>query len=94
MPELKYAKFDKPGDNNVIKTLEYKDNCVWINKEKCFTDVPELAWKFFIGGYQPAQKWLKDRRGRTLTYDDITHYRRIITILLETNKIMMQIDGK
>ncbi len=91
VPTPQYAKFDNPGSNTVDKP-EYKDGCVWINKEQCFADVPEMAWNFYIGGYQPAQKWLKDRRGRTLTYDDITHYRNIVTVLLETDRLMKEID--
>ncbi|MDR2652101.1 MAG: hypothetical protein LBC68_07270 [Prevotellaceae bacterium] len=47
-----------------------------------------------MGGYQPAQKWLKDRKGRTLNYDDIRHYQRIIAVLCETEKIMKEIDIK
>ena len=92
VPTSIHAKFDNPGSNTVDK-LEYKDGCVWINKEQCFADVPELAWNFYIGGYQPAQKWLKDRKGRALTFDDITHYRQIITILLETDRVMKEIDN-
>jgi hypothetical protein len=42
--------------------------------------VPLSAWKFYIGGYQPAQKWLKNRKGRTLDYDEIPHYQRIIAV--------------
>jgi len=38
-----------------------------------------VAWEFYIGGYQPAQKWLKDRKGRELSYDDIQHYQKIIS---------------
>ncbi len=91
VPTPQHAKFDNDGSNTVDK-LEYKDGCVWINKEQCFADVPELAWNFYIGGYRPAQKWLKDRKGRVLTYDDITHYRQIITILLETDRLMKEID--
>jgi len=91
VPAPQHAKFDNPGSNTVDK-LEYKDGCVKINKEQCFADVPELAWNFYIGGYQPAQKWLKDRRGRTLTFDDITHYRNIVTVLLETDRLMKEID--
>ena len=91
VPTPQHAKFDNDGSNTVDK-LEYKDGCIWINKEQCFADVPELAWNFYIGGYQPAQKWLKDRKGRVLTYDDITHYRQIITILLETDRLMKEID--
>lgn len=91
VPAPQHAKFDTPGSNTVDKP-EYKEGCVWINKEQCFADVPEKAWNFYIGGYQPAQKWLKDRRGRTLTYDDITHYRNIVTVLLETDRLMKEID--
>ena len=54
--------------------------------------MPKVAWNFYFGGYQPAQKWLKDRKGSTLSYDDITHYRRIISILLETDRLMKKID--
>jgi hypothetical protein len=56
-----------------------------------FDGVPETAWNFYIGGYQPAQKWLKDRKGRKLTYKDVEHYQKIITILLETDRIMKEI---
>ena len=65
---------------------------VYINKTQYFGNVPELAWNFYIGGYQPAQKWLKDRKNRTLTYDDISHYRKIIAILIETHKLMQNLD--
>lgn len=64
----------------------------YINKTQYFGNVPELAWNFYIGGYQPAQKWLKDRKNRTLTYDDISHYRKIIAILIETHKLMQNLD--
>lgn len=50
-----------------------------------------MAWSFYIGGYQPAQKWLKDRRGRGLSWDDIGHYQKIIKILTETDRIMKEI---
>ena len=65
---------------------------VFINKTQYFENVPELAWNFFIGGYQPAQKWLKDRKNRTLTYDDIEHYRKIIAILVETHNLMQELE--
>jgi len=51
------------------------------------------AWEFYIGGYQPAQKWLKDRKGRTLNYEDIAHYQKIIVALSETARIMGAVDG-
>ncbi|WP_417483796.1 type ISP restriction/modification enzyme [Maricaulis salignorans] len=65
---------------------------VWINKTQRFTNVPEVSWNFYIGGYQPAQKWLKDRKGRALSYTDIQHYQRIIKILSETDRIMKEIE--
>lgn len=65
---------------------------VYINPTQHFTEVPETAWNFYIGGYQPAQKWLKDRKGRTLTSDDIRHYQQIIVALSETGRLMKKID--
>ena len=65
---------------------------VFINKNQGFHDVPHLSWEFYIGGYQPAQKWLKDRRGRELSFDDVRHYARIIKILSETDRIMRTIE--
>ena len=50
-----------------------------------------MSWTFFIGGYQPAQKWLKDRKGRALSFDDVKHYQKIIRILAETDRIMQTI---
>ncbi len=65
---------------------------VFINPHQYFEGVPQVAWDFTIGGYQPAQKWLKDRKGRELSYDDIGHYQRIVKILLETDRIMKEIE--
>ncbi|MEB2780410.1 type ISP restriction/modification enzyme [Algoriphagus sp. C2-6-M1] len=66
---------------------------VYINAEQYFDSVPEVAWNFYIGGYQPAQKWLKDRKGRVLDFEDIMHYQRIIKALTETDRVMGEIDG-
>ncbi|MEQ1558470.1 MAG: type ISP restriction/modification enzyme [Methyloglobulus sp.] len=66
---------------------------VWINDTQYFDGVPAIAWEFYIGGYQPAQKWLKDRHGRTLTFEDILHYQKIIVALTETYRIMQAIDA-
>lgn len=65
---------------------------VYINAEQYFGGVPEVAWNFYIGGYQPAQKWLKDRKGRTLTNEEIEHYQKIIVALVETDRIMKELD--
>jgi predicted helicase len=66
---------------------------VWINDGQYFDDVPSGAWEFYIGGYQPAQKWLKDRRDRKLSYDDIRHYCRIVRALMETERLMEELRG-
>jgi len=79
--------------SDTVEKLAYKKEKVFINSEQYFGNVPEVAWNFYIGGYQPAQKWLKDRKGRTLTNSDIEHYQKIIVALTETNKIMRNIDN-
>lgn len=66
---------------------------VWINDTQYFGCVPKLAWEFYIGGYQPAQKWLKDRKGRQLSKEDIEHYQKIIVALTETDRLMQEIDN-
>ncbi len=78
--------------SDTVEKISYKNGNVYINVEQYFGDVPEVAWNFYIGGYQPAQKWLKDRKGRTLTNGDIEHYQRIIVALVETDRIMKEID--
>jgi predicted helicase len=78
------------GSDN-IESISYKNEKVIINIEQYFGNVPEVAWNFYIGGYQPAQKWLKDRKGRTLTNQDIEHYQKIIVALTETDRIMKEI---
>jgi predicted helicase len=65
---------------------------VWLNDEQYFDKIPVIAWEFYIGGYQPAQKWLKDRQGRELSYEDILHYQKIIVALTETDRLMQEID--
>jgi len=80
------------GDNTVTKP-QYTDGKVYINETQYFANVPQLAWEFYIGGYQPAQKWLKDRKNRTLEFEDIFHYQKIIIALTETHRLMQQIDN-
>lgn len=79
------------GDNVVTKPT-YKDGKVYINQTQYFNNVPQVAWEFYIGGYQPAQKWLKDRKDRKLEFEDILHYQKIIVALTQTNNLMQQID--
>jgi len=89
--------FPETGDN-VVEKVRYHDpgrdggGWVYINKTQFFEGVPPEVWDFHIGGYQVAHKWLKDRKGRTLSYDDIQHYRKVITALGETIRIMSEID--
>lgn len=91
-----YPMYDEAYDNIVEGVTYAKDvddtGKVWINSRQYFGNVPEIAWNFYIGGYQPAQKWLKDRKGRKLSNDDIDHYQKIIKVLVETNRIMQEID--
>lgn len=82
--------FKGDGDSVVKKPL-YEGGKVWINETQYFDATPEIAWGFYIGGYQPAQKWLKDRKGRALSFDDVKHYQRILKILSETDRIMQTI---
>jgi len=78
--------------SNVVEGLAYKDGKVFINKNQYFGNVPEAAWNFHIGGYQPAQKYLKDRKARVLSNSDIEHYQKIIVVLAETGRIMKEVD--
>ena len=94
------------GDNIVGKIFFEKTSetlgRVYINYDKTppsgagghqyFANVPQVAWEFYIGGYQPAQKWLKDRKDRKLEFEDILHYQKIIVALYETDRIMKEID--
>ena len=75
-----------------VDCYHWQENRVYINAEQYFDGVPESAWQFFIGGYQPAQKWLKDRKGMTLSFDDVKHYGCIIYVLQQTERIMQEID--
>jgi predicted helicase len=86
------TQYPEDGDNVVVKPV-YKNGNVYINETQYFANVPEVAWNFYIGGYQPAQKWLKDRKERELSYEDILHYQKIIVALSETDRIMKEIDG-
>ena len=72
--------------------IKYEDNKAWINDRQYFDNVPQIAWEFFIGGYQPAQKWLKDRKDRELSFEDILHYQKLIVALFETDRLMKAID--
>lgn len=77
-----------------VERVSYSDETVWIDKAKStgFRGISENIWNFHIGGYQVCEKWLKDRKGRTLSEDDIVHYQKIIVALSETIRLMKEID--
>jgi len=85
------TEYPVDGNHIVTKPIFIKGK-VYINDTQYFDNVPEVAWNFYIGGYQPAQKWLKDRKDRKLEFDDILHYQKIIVALSETDRLMKQID--
>ncbi|WP_028871409.1 type ISP restriction/modification enzyme [Psychroserpens burtonensis] len=97
------SSYPKSGDNKITRKLSKNDigyepidnskGKVWINDEQYFENIPLTAWELYIGGYQPAQKWLKDRRERILEFDEIMHYQKIIVALSETDKLMKEIDN-
>ena len=79
------------GTNEVVKP-EYKNGRVYISKTQYFDNVPQAQWEQYIGGYQPLQKWLKDRKKMTLSTEDIEHYKKIIAALKLTEELMAEID--
>ena len=89
--EIYITQYPIDGSNEVGK-VKYESGKVYINETQYFAGVPEIAWSFYIGGYQPAQKWLKDPKGRKLEFDDILHYQKIIVALSETDRLMKEVD--
>ena len=79
------------GGDCIVDKPTYDNGRVYINSTQYFDNVSQTAWDFYIGGYQPAQKYLKDRKGRTLTQEEVMHYENIITVLQETDRIMKEI---
>ncbi len=88
------TEFPERGDN-VVDKVQYTeaDGRVWINPKQYFGGIPKNVWEFHVGGYQVCHKWLKDRKDRKLTADDIEHYQRAVCALAETRQIMAQIDS-
>jgi predicted helicase len=91
IPDNNLALFPVDG-SNVIENVKYNDKTVYINKSQCFENVPAEIWNYYIGGYQPAQKWLKDRKGRSLDFSEKEHYQKIIRVLKLTMEIQQQIE--
>ncbi len=86
------TSYSVAGSNQVDK-VSYAKKRAWINATQYFGGVPEAVWEFKVGGYQVCDKWLKDRKGRALSMDDITHYQRVVVALKETIRLMKEIDA-
>ena len=97
---LDSPKLDKPvtefigGRTPEVEKVSWSKNTVWIDKAQTigFKGVREDVWNFHIGGYQVCEKWLKDRKARKLSKDDITHYQKVVVALSETIRLMKEID--
>lgn len=86
------------GDNIVVKpefkiiNLEGKTyQRLYINPTQYFETVPQEVYEFHIGGYQVLDKYLKDRKGRSIA-QDLFHIAEIIKIIHFTVKQMEKID--
>jgi hypothetical protein len=97
---LESPKLDRPttefigGRHPKVEKVSWSRDTVWIDKAQTsgFKGVREEVWNFHIGGYRVCEKWLKDRKGRTLSADDIAHYQKIVVALTETIRLMAEID--
>ncbi len=101
--EKGHPKYVPPGEVPPGEDEPAERGRVYINRTKrkagapaaqYFDGVPPEVWEFQVGGYQVPDKWLKDRRGRELTPDDLTHYQRIVVALARTIEIMAEIDAR
>ena len=85
-------RFEGEGDA-VVGRVRYVDGNVYINPTQYFTDVPAEVWEYEIGAYRVCEKWLRDRRGEVLGYEDVRGYRAILVAVAETLGVMREIDG-
>jgi len=89
------TKVGGDGDNAVTEvTYKPTEQRVYLNKNRYFEGILLEVWEFKIGGYQVLDKWLKDRKkaNRTLSFDDVLHYQKIVVALKETRQLMTAID--
>jgi len=85
------AKFQGQG-NEKFEKIRYENGRVYINNDQYFEGVKPEVWQYQIGGYQVCEKWLKDRKGRSLSLDDMKHYCRMVTALSKTIELQKVID--
>lgn len=90
----KMGRFFGEG-NSLIDKVEYdeKSERLYINSNQCFVNIPKAIWELEIGGYRILENWLKKRKGRKLSYDDIKHLKKVMVSLHKTTEIMRKIDG-
>ncbi|NLO01613.1 MAG: hypothetical protein GX126_04725 [Bacteroidales bacterium] len=98
------TSYQEDGENTITREMTTKSigwepvnsentvGRVWINDTRYFDNVPFVAWDLYIGDYQPAREWLKDRYGSTLTVEEILHYQKIIVALSETVRLIKEVD--
>jgi hypothetical protein len=86
------SNFPDPTREQDAPTTSETTGRVYINATQYFGGIPAEVWNFRVGGYQVCEKWLKDRKGRTLDYADSQHYHKIVVALHETIRLMAAID--
>jgi hypothetical protein len=79
--------------NSKVEKVRYEKNRVYINDQQYFESVSPAVWEYQIGGYQVCDKWLKDRKGKILSLEDVKHYSLVVTALKKTMDIQGKIDG-
>lgn len=88
LPALKIITTFPVGGTCEVENAKFIGGRVYINSTQYFEGVPEVAWDWRVGGYRPLQKWLKDRKGRILTVDELRHWQRLVSIMVETARLM------
>jgi hypothetical protein len=94
LPRPGLAGYHGKGDN-AVEAVRYspEEQAVWINRSQFFKPVPQAVWDFYIGGYQALEKYLKSRKGRTLSLDEIDHVSAVADSLAFTIEQMVAIDA-
>ena len=88
-----FPRYVPPGEPELATGAPVEQGRVYINQRQYFDPVEPDVWQFHVGGYQVCEKWLKDRRGRELSYDDQLHYKKVVFALRETIRLMSEIDA-
>ena len=95
---LKSSELDKPiarfqgKGNNKVEKLRYEKEKLYINSDQYFEGIAPELWEYQIGGYQVLEKWLKDRKDRTLSLEETKHYCQIVTVLKKTIELQEDVD--